>query len=231
MKVSPRLNSALLLLFMILATVMGPVTVEARTCETSSNLFNGPCLSSSNCANVCHNEGFSDGDCRGFRRRCFYGFRVATSSGWQVSRESRDLSYCVYDKDIATGLGVGSFLVLLASQLLIMVASRCLCCGRALTPSGSRSWAIVLFIITWVFFFIAQVCLLAGSVRNAYHTKYRVYFGNTSPSCRSLRKGVFGAGAAFIVLTGIVSELYYVTLSRAKDFQPSRDPGIRMSSL
>jgi hypothetical protein len=100
-----------------------------------------------------------------------------------------------------------------------------------LTPSGSRSWAIFLFITTWVFFFIAQVCLLAGSVRNAYHTKYRVYFGNTSPSCRSLRKGVFGAGAAFIVLTGIVSELYYVTLSRAKDFQPSRDPGIRMSSL
>jgi len=49
---------------------MGLVTVEARTCETSSNLFNGPCLSSSNCANVCHNEGFSDGDCRGFRRRC-----------------------------------------------------------------------------------------------------------------------------------------------------------------
>ncbi|KAL9310234.1 unnamed protein product [Arabidopsis thaliana] len=163
-----------------------------------------------------------------------FGLAVAAEqrrTTWQVSRESRDLSYCVYDKDIATGLGVGSFLVLLASQLLIMVASRCLCCGRALTPSGSRSWAIVLFIITWVFFFIAQVCLLAGSVRNAYHTKYRVYFGNTSPSCRSLRKGVFGAGAAFIVLTGIVSELYYVTLSRAKDFQPSRDPGIRMSSL
>ncbi|CAL9237980.1 unnamed protein product [Arabidopsis halleri] len=163
-----------------------------------------------------------------------FGLAVAAEqrrTTWQISRESKELSYCVYDKDIATGLGVGSFLVLLASQLLIMVASRCLCCGRALTPSGSRSWAIFLFITTWVFFFIAQVCLLAGSVRNAYHTKYRVYFGNTSPSCRSLRKGVFGAGAAFIVLTGIVSELYYVTLSRAKDFQPPRDPGIRMSSI
>ncbi|CAF2152852.1 unnamed protein product [Brassica rapa] len=43
-----------------------------------------------------------------------------------------------------------------------------------------------------VFFFIAEVCLLAGSVRNAYHTKYHVYFGNTAPSSRSLRKSVFG---------------------------------------
>ncbi|EOA34866.1 hypothetical protein CARUB_v10022448mg [Capsella rubella] len=66
MKVSPRLISAVLLLFMLLATV----TVEGRTCESSSNLFSGPCLSESNCANVCNTEGFPDGDCRGFRRRC-----------------------------------------------------------------------------------------------------------------------------------------------------------------
>ncbi|CAA7029660.1 unnamed protein product [Microthlaspi erraticum] len=165
-----------------------------------------------------------------------FGLAVAAEqrrTTWQVSRESKDSSYCVYDKDIATNLGIGSFLILLASQILIMAASRCLCCGRALAPSRSRSCAIALFITTWVFFIIAEVCLLAGSVRNAYHTKYRVYFGNTtaSPSCHSLRKGVFGAGAAFIVLTGIVSELYYVSLTRAKEFQAPRDPGIPMSSL
>ncbi|CDY52490.1 BnaA01g36070D [Brassica napus] len=68
-----------------------------------------------------------------------------------------------------------------------MVASR-----YRLALSGSRSYPIVLFITTWVFFFIAEVCLLAGSVRNAYHTKYHVYFGNTAPSSRSLRKSVFG---------------------------------------
>lgn len=61
-------------------------------------------------------------------------------------------SYCVYDKDIATGLGVGSFLFLLLSQILIMVASRCLCCGKAMRPSGSRAWAIVLFITCWYVF-------------------------------------------------------------------------------
>ncbi|XVE88001.1 hypothetical protein DITRI_Ditri19aG0033600 [Diplodiscus trichospermus] len=141
-------------------------------------------------------------------------------------------SYCVYDKDIATGLGVGSFLFLLVSQILVMVASRCLCCGKAMRPSGSRAWAIVLFITCWVFFFIAEVCLLAGSVGNAYHTKYKNLLDNP-PSCATLRKGVFGAGAAFIFLTAIVSELYYVSYSKANDGQASygRDTGVRMGNL
>ncbi|KAG6778710.1 hypothetical protein POTOM_015054 [Populus tomentosa] len=139
-------------------------------------------------------------------------------------------SYCRYDSDIATGLGVGSLLLLMANQLLIMVASRCLCCGKAMRPSGSRAWAIVLFITCWVFFFIAEICLLVASVRNGYHTKY---LSDPSHSCQKVRKGIFGAGAAFVVLTGIVSELYYVSYSKASDEQPSydRDTGIRMGNL
>ncbi|KAJ6999768.1 uncharacterized protein [Populus alba] len=139
-------------------------------------------------------------------------------------------SYCRYDSDIATGLGVGSLLFLMANQLLIMVASRCLCCGKAMRPSGSRAWAIVLFITCWVFFFIAEICLLVASVRNGYHTKY---LSDPSHSCQKVRKGIFGAGAAFVVLTGIVSELYYVSYSKANDEQPSydRDTGIRMGNL
>ncbi|KAF3599017.1 hypothetical protein F2Q69_00036816 [Brassica cretica] len=38
-----------------------------------------------------------------------------------------------------------------------------------------------LYLSLGFFFFIAEVCLLAGFVRNAYHTKYHVYFGNTAP--------------------------------------------------
>lgn len=84
-----------------------------------------------------------------------------------------------------------------------------------------------------VFFLIAEICLLAGSVRNAYHTKYRRYMGGRNLSCETLRKGVFGAGAAFVVLTGIISELYYVSYSRANDGQASynKDTGIRMGNL
>ncbi|TMW80752.1 hypothetical protein EJD97_015558, partial [Solanum chilense] len=44
---------------------------EARTCETQSHRYKGPCVRKSNCANVCKTEGFSGGHCRGFRRRCF----------------------------------------------------------------------------------------------------------------------------------------------------------------
>ncbi|WCJ26990.1 hypothetical protein M5689_008766 [Euphorbia peplus] len=141
-----------------------------------------------------------------------------------------DYSFCQYDSDIATGFGVGAILFLLASQLLIMAASRCLCCGKAMSPSGSRACAIVLFIVCWVFFFIAEVCLLAGSVRNAYHTKY---VWSEKSSCKELRKGVFGAGAAFVVFTGIVSELYYVSYSRANDSPGSYggDSGVRMGNL
>ncbi|OIW09581.1 hypothetical protein TanjilG_28180 [Lupinus angustifolius] len=51
---------------------MGPtMMVEARTCESQSHRFKGPCLSDTNCGSVCHNEGFTGGNCRGFRRRCF----------------------------------------------------------------------------------------------------------------------------------------------------------------
>ncbi|KAL7213114.1 hypothetical protein ACSBR2_015760 [Camellia fascicularis] len=145
-----------------------------------------------------------------------------------IKTDGTGRSYCQYSSDIATGLGVGSLLFLLASQLLIMVVSRCMCCGRALRPGTSRVWAIVLFITCWVTFIIAEICLLAGSARNAYHTKT---LSANPPSCKTVRKGLFGTGAAFIVFTGIVSELYYVYYSKANDsFQPTRDTGIGMGA-
>lgn len=76
-----------------------------------------------------------------------------------------------------------------------------------------------------VFFIIAEACLLAGSVRNAYHTKYRTFFDVSRPSCETVRKGVFGAGAAFVFFTAIVSEFYYVCYAKAKDSFQSFGPG------
>lgn len=73
-------------------------------------------------------------------------------------RKDAEYNYCVYESDIATGLGVGSFLFLLASQLLIMLASRCLCCVRPLLPGKSRAWTVVLFITCWfVYFFLVDL--------------------------------------------------------------------------
>ncbi|KAF6987679.1 hypothetical protein CFC21_005301 [Triticum aestivum] len=58
--------SALLLLVLLVATEMGATTTkvaEARDCLSQSFKFKGACLSSSNCAAVCHTENFPDGEC------------------------------------------------------------------------------------------------------------------------------------------------------------------------
>ncbi|KMT13037.1 hypothetical protein BVRB_4g087510 [Beta vulgaris subsp. vulgaris] len=155
-----------------------------------------------------------------------FGLAVAAeqrrSTAQIVSDPDANYKYCQYDSDIATGYGLGAFFCLLASQAVVMVASRCFCCGQALSPGGSRACAIILFIICWLTFFIAEICLLAGSARNAYHTKYRSFYEDRAPSCETLRKGVFAAGAAFTFFTAIISEFYYVSFSKAKDssFRP-----------
>ena len=58
---------------------------------------------------------------------------------------------------------------------------------------------------------------MAGAVRNAYHTKYRnsLHFGTFS--CETLRKGVFGAGAAFTVFILILSVVYYMNFTKSND--------------
>ena len=80
-------------------------------------------------------------------------------------------NYCSYDSDIATGLGVGSFLFLMISQILITVASRCLCCGKALRPSGSRSWAIFLFITCW--YVLTNIFILKDLLLLSYMISFR----------------------------------------------------------
>lgn len=74
-----------------------------------------------------------------------------------IAQDDEGRNYCQYDSDIATGLGVGSFFMLVASQVIIMVVTRCLCCGKAMRPSGSRSWAICLFITSWYLLLIYKM--------------------------------------------------------------------------
>nr|AAS65426.1 Kunitz-type trypsin inhibitor [Ipomoea batatas] len=66
--------AALLFVMLFMATELGTnriMVAEARMCESASSKFKGPCSRDSNCATVCHTEGFTGGDCKGFRRRCF----------------------------------------------------------------------------------------------------------------------------------------------------------------
>ncbi|XP_004503015.1 defensin-like protein 1 isoform X2 [Cicer arietinum] len=61
----------LILLFIAFASQMVMKTAEGRVCASQSHAFKGPCVGDHNCALVCRNEGFSGGNCQGFRRRCF----------------------------------------------------------------------------------------------------------------------------------------------------------------
>ncbi|GAB2287463.1 hypothetical protein Dimus_021840 [Dionaea muscipula] len=71
-----RFFSSVCMLLLLVLLIMGSETgvvqlAEGRLCESQSHGFQGTCVRDHNCALVCRNEGFSGGDCRGFRRRCF----------------------------------------------------------------------------------------------------------------------------------------------------------------
>ncbi|KAI4962763.1 hypothetical protein ZWY2020_025801 [Hordeum vulgare] len=90
-----------------------------------------------------------------------------------VSVDGAGRQFCVYGTDASTWYGVGALALLLVGQAVAMVASRCFCCGCSLT------------------FLIAEVCLLAGSVRNAYHTAYvSGYYADAPLPCAMPRRGV-----------------------------------------
>ncbi|KAG6528253.1 hypothetical protein ZIOFF_010404 [Zingiber officinale] len=133
-----------------------------------------------------------------------------------VSDSEDNYNYCVYDSDIATGYGVGALLFLLLSHAILMILTNCLCFGRrSLAPGGPRACTLLLFLLSTVTFIIAEACLLAGSVRNAHHTRYRNMFFDGDLSCDTVRKGVFAAGAAFVFFTALLTELYYIFYSKA----------------
>ncbi|XP_030552705.1 uncharacterized protein LOC115756870 [Rhodamnia argentea] len=125
-------------------------------------------------------------------------------------------TYCVYDSDASTVYGLSAFGLLLVSQVVVNGVTKCLCFGRGLlTGTSVTTCAIFCFIFSWVTFLGAEACLLAGSARNAYHTKYRGIFGGDELSCATLRKGVFAAGAALTLLSLVGSVAYYWAHSRA----------------
>lgn len=83
-----------------------------------------------------------------------------------------------------------------------------------------------------VTFLAAETCLVAGSIRNAYHTKYRGIFGGEHLSCATLRKGVFAAAAALTLMSMIGSVVYYWIHSKADTggWQRHQNEGIGMAA-
>ncbi|XP_058738076.1 uncharacterized protein LOC131610201 [Vicia villosa] len=132
-----------------------------------------------------------------------------------VPDEYDDRSFCVYTTDASTVYGLAACSLILLSQAILYVVTRCLCCGKGLVSGCSTTCAVIFFVLSWLGFLGAEACLLAGSARNAYHTKYQGYFTKHDLSCATLRKGVFAAGAALTLFSMVVSILYYWAHSKA----------------
>ncbi|KAJ4847932.1 hypothetical protein Tsubulata_031375 [Turnera subulata] len=147
-----------------------------------------------------------------------FGFSIAAErrrSTGHIEVDALNNTYCVYNSDVATGYGVGGFLFLLSSESLLMGVTKCMCFGRPLAPGANRAWSIIYFVSSWATFLVAEACLIAGATKNAYHTKYRGMIYAQNFSCESLRKGVFIAGAVFVVATMVLNVYYYMHFSKA----------------
>ncbi|KAL0906242.1 hypothetical protein M5K25_024719 [Dendrobium thyrsiflorum] len=140
------------------------------------------------------------------------------STGKVVSDEYDDRTFCVYDSDASTVYGMSAFAALLVSQVVMSYATKCLCFGSGLAGGRARSRActVASFVVSWLCFLVAEGCLIAGSARNAYHTKYIGYYEKKDlTSCIALRKGVFAAAAAFALFSLASSLSFYWSYSRA----------------
>ncbi|KAJ6910671.1 hypothetical protein NC652_021357 [Populus alba x Populus x berolinensis] len=161
------------------------------------------------------------------------GAESRRSTAKVVPDQYDERTYCVYDTDASTVYGLAAFGLLLISQMIVNGVTRCLCFGKGLvTGSCSTTCAITFFIFSWLSFLGAEACLLAGSARNAYHTKYRGFFLQGDFSCATLRRGVFAAGAALTLLSLIGSILYYWAHSRADTggWEKHQNEGVGMTS-
>ncbi|CAM8979145.1 unnamed protein product [Rhodiola kirilowii] len=152
------------------------------------------------------------------------------SIGTVVHDEYDEYNFCAYDTDASTVYGLCAFGLLLISQTAVYGVTKCYCFGKGLVDGKFRTLALFFFVFSWLNFLGAEACLLAGSARNAYHTKYQVLF-KTHLSCATLRKGVFAAAAALILLSMIWSVLYYWAHSKADTggWQKHQNEGLVMT--
>uniref|UniRef100_A0A1D1YGC8 Fiber protein Fb34 n=1 Tax=Anthurium amnicola TaxID=1678845 RepID=A0A1D1YGC8_9ARAE len=155
------------------------------------------------------------------------GAEMRRNTGKVMKDEYDERTYCGYGSGASTTYGLAAAVLLIVSHAVLNAVTRCLCCGRGLA-GGPRRRAICSFLLAWLTFLAAEACLVAGSARNAYHTKYLGYYlRHDLTSCAALRKGVFGAAAALILLSLVASLVYYWvhSLADTAGWQKHRNEG------
>lgn len=138
--------------------------------------------------------------------------------GSQVQFPSPDV--CVYPRSPALVLGLTAAVALMNAQIIINVATGCICCRRG-PHQANANWklALVCFIVSWFTFVVAFLLLLTGAALNDQHGEENMYFSYYY--CYVVKPGVF-AGAAVLSLASVALGLiYYVTLTSTKNINDS----------
>ncbi|KAL1221911.1 hypothetical protein V5N11_032408 [Cardamine amara subsp. amara] len=116
-----------------------------------------------------------------------FGAERRRSTAVAVPDKYDEKTFCLYGTEAATVYGMSAFGLLLVSQTVVNGVTKCLCFGKGLVSGTSyTAWAIVFFVVSWVSFLGAEACLLAGSARNAYHTKSEGIYKGKELSCAVL---------------------------------------------
>ncbi|KAL2226835.1 uncharacterized protein LOC105160232 [Sesamum indicum] len=124
-------------------------------------------------------------------------------------------SECIYPRSPALGLGLTAAVALMIAQMIINVATGCVCCRKGPHQTNSNwTLALVCFIVSWFTFVIAFLLLLTGAALNDQHGEENLYFGNYY--CYVVKPGVFAGAAVLSLASVILGIIYYVTLTQEK---------------
>ncbi|KAM3730627.1 hypothetical protein ACB098_12G101000 [Castanea mollissima] len=136
---------------------------------------------------------------------------VAEATRIKVSQVMFDGFNCVRPHSPATALGLVALLAIILAQIIVSVATGCICCccKRGSHPNSSN-WikAQVCFVFSWITVVIAAAVLLLASAYNSYN--------NSTVRCYVTKPGVFAAGA-ILCLASVVLGLASYILSLQKN--------------
>ncbi|KAL4575693.1 hypothetical protein LXL04_011777 [Taraxacum kok-saghyz] len=120
-------------------------------------------------------------------------------------------SECVYPRSPALALGLMAAVCLMIAQVIINVATGCICCRK----SSTSNWTlpILCFVLSWLTFVIAFLLLLTGAALNDEHGEENMYFG--SYNCYVVKPGVFAGAASLSLASVVLGIMYYYSVSLA----------------
>lgn len=125
---------------------------------------------------------------------------------------------CAYQTQTSTLLGIIAGIILAVCMAIVSVLGGCVCCvtmtyafGRALQVS------IVAFSLTWVLFFIAELCFMTGGYINTFHygvTNYQ--YDYQLRTCYRTKFSTYLIGGITSIFMGLFAVIYYGQAQKSK---------------